>query len=160
MEKSSAQTTLEFATSYQASRAIYVVAKLDIPDFLKDGRRSASELAIATKTNAEAFYRVLRCVAGHGILEEQPERKFGLTSLGKTLCRDAPDSVRAYTIFVHEELYQCWGDIEAAVRTGEPRFEKVIGVPRFALSVRIIKLPLNCYVTFETPCNSMQSLGT
>jgi len=36
MEKSSAQTTLEFATSYQASRAIYVVAKLDIPDFLAD----------------------------------------------------------------------------------------------------------------------------
>lgn len=37
MEKSSAQTTLEFATSYQASRAIYVVAKLDISDFLKMG---------------------------------------------------------------------------------------------------------------------------
>jgi len=51
MEKSSAQTTLEFATSYQASRAIYVV-KTRYFRFPKDGRRSASELAIATATDA------------------------------------------------------------------------------------------------------------
>lgn len=130
-EQSSAQTVLQLAASYYQSRALYVAAKLGIADLLADGPCAAEELAITTKTNPDALYRLLRCLSGIGIFREQSNRCFALTSLGQTLRSDAPNSVRAYTLMVQEENYQCWGDIMEAVRTGEPSFIKLFGASRY-----------------------------
>ena len=130
-EQSPAQFMLQFSYGYYASRALYVVAKLGIADLLAQGIDAAEELATETGTHPDALYRVLRCLAGFGIFREQAEQRFSLTSLGQTLRSDAPDSVRAYTLMVQEENYHCWGDIMAAVRTGEPSFVKLFGVPRY-----------------------------
>jgi hypothetical protein len=52
------------------SQAIYVAAKLGIPDLLVDGARDGADLAAATNTNAESLSRVLRLLAANEVLEE------------------------------------------------------------------------------------------
>jgi hypothetical protein len=55
---------------YRVSQAIYVVAKLGIPDLLASGPQNSDELAQATGNHAEALYRVLRFLAGVGLFDE------------------------------------------------------------------------------------------
>src|SRR5690349_11245811 len=96
---------LQLATGYWLSRALYIAAHLGIADLLKDGPRSASELAAATATNDDALYRILRALASVGVFAEAGQRQFALTPLSETLRRDAPDSIRAMVLFTGDRLH-------------------------------------------------------
>ena len=50
-------------SGYWYTQAIYVAAKLGLAERLKDGPKSAPELAQATATNPKALYRLLRALA-------------------------------------------------------------------------------------------------
>ena len=50
-------------TGYWISQALYVAAKLGLADLLKDGPRTAEDLAPATKSHPRALYRLLRGLA-------------------------------------------------------------------------------------------------
>src|ERR1019366_9442581 len=69
---------------YWHTQTIYVAAKLGIADLLKDGPRSAEELASTTRTNPRALYRLLRALASIGIFAEDQGR-FSLTPLAECL---------------------------------------------------------------------------
>ena len=129
--RSPARMILDFALGYQLSRAIYLVARLGIADLIAQRTMTVEELAVETGTEPEALYRVLRCVSGTGVLHEEPARRFALTPAGEPLRGDAAESVRAYILFVHEQIFTSWAEIGEAVRTGEPRFEKIMGASRF-----------------------------
>ena len=45
---------LSLSTAYQASRALYVAAKLGLPDLLADGPRSVDDLACSRKATTAA----------------------------------------------------------------------------------------------------------
>ena len=66
---------------FQVTQCIYVAAKLDIADLLKDGPRTSEELAQATGTHAPSLYRVLRLLTAIDLLTEQVEHSFALTPL-------------------------------------------------------------------------------
>src|SRR3977135_465941 len=70
---------------YWVSRLIYVAAKLGIADLLKDGPRTAGDLAAAAGVHAPALYRVLRTLSGYGLFSESTGQRFKLTPLGATL---------------------------------------------------------------------------
>jgi predicted transcriptional regulator len=53
------------------TQTVYVAAKLGLAELLKDGPRSAQELAEATGTNHRALYRLLRPLASIGIFAEE-----------------------------------------------------------------------------------------
>ena len=56
--------------SYGLSQAVYVAAKLGIPDLLAKGPRDGADLAGATNANAQSLSRVLRLLAANGVLSE------------------------------------------------------------------------------------------
>ena len=119
---------LQLATGYWLSRALYIAAHLGIADLLKDGPKSASELAAATATNADALYRILRALASVGVFAEAGERQFALTPLSETLRRDAPDSIRAMVLFTGDRLHwSIYGEMLYSVQTGKPAFDHVYG---------------------------------
>ena len=62
-------------SGYWYTQTVYVAAKLGIADLLKDGPRSAQELAEATGTSPRALYRLLRALASIGIFAE--DQKIG-----------------------------------------------------------------------------------
>lgn len=120
---------LHLIYGFWVSRAIYVAAKLGIPDLLAHQATSALELAKATEMDAESLKRVLRVLVSVGALTEDALGRFALTPLGATLRRDAPNSLYALALLhLDEEHFQAWGDILHSVRTGESAFRHQFGM--------------------------------
>ena len=57
---------LQIISGFWISRAVYVIAKLGIPDLLKSGPKTAEELASATDTHAPSLFRILRALVRVG----------------------------------------------------------------------------------------------
>src|SRR5260370_23629579 len=85
---------LQMIQGFWVSRSVYVVAKLGIPDLLKDAPKSCDELAQATGTHAPSLYRVLRALDSAGVFTQDDRGRFALTPLGATLRTDVPGSLR------------------------------------------------------------------
>jgi hypothetical protein len=130
-ELSPAHTLRQMALGYIVSRSISVVAELGIADLLKDGAKTAEELASATGANQNILYRILRILAGEGVFKEGANRSFSLTPLSQALRTDAADSVHAYIVMKHELEFPPLMDIMHTVRTGEPAFVETFGKPAF-----------------------------
>ena len=81
------------AMGHFVPRALALAAKLGIADLLKDGPRSARDLAVATQTHAPSLAHVVRLLASVGVFSELPDGTFSLTPLGKPRAR-TPNSVR------------------------------------------------------------------
>jgi hypothetical protein len=125
----------QMAMGHFVPRALALAAKLGLADLLKDGPRSASDLAAATQTHAPSLARLMRLLASAGVFAELPDGTFALTPLGQPLRADAPGSVRALVlVFAGVEAQDAWKDLENCIRTGEPSFRRTVpGTDPYAL---------------------------
>jgi hypothetical protein len=115
-----------------ASQAISVAAEFGVADLLRRGGKTAAEIAQATNTSADGMYRLLRALAGIGLFVESSGRRFRLTRLGQLLRTDASQSVGGFARFVgHESTWRPWGELRHSIRTTEPAFDYVFGMPVF-----------------------------
>lgn len=125
-------TLLQMLTGCWISQALYVVATLGIADLLREGPRSYVTLAEATQTHSGALYRILRALASVGVFAEAEERRFTLTPLAELLRSDVPGSLRAFAIMLGtREHWRAWEGALHSVKTGEPAFDHVFGMPLF-----------------------------
>ena len=114
------------------SQAIAVAAELGIADLLKNGAKSAADIARAAKVSEDSVYRLLRALGSVGLFAESGERRFRLTPLGKLLRTDSPEAHGGYARFIgHESIWRPWGELRHSVRTGEPAFDHVFAMPIF-----------------------------
>jgi hypothetical protein len=128
VNKEAAMKMIGIISGFWVSRVVYIAAKLGLADQLKDTAKTASEVAEATDTHAPSLYRVMRALAGAGILVEDEEKRFSLTPLGATLRSDVPFSLRALaTSELGEVHYPSWGALLHTVKTGERAFDQVFG---------------------------------
>jgi hypothetical protein len=132
METASPQQQIaQMLTGYWLAQAVYVAAKLGLADLLKDGPRTAADLATATQSRARPLYRLLRALASVGVFAEDDWQRFSLTPLAECLRSDVPGSQRAMAITAGELFYPAWGELLYSVQTGGTAFEKVYGQPVF-----------------------------
>jgi hypothetical protein len=87
------------------SSCVSLAAELSIADHLANGPMNILALAEATQTEPEAFYRVLRLLAGVGLFEELADRNFRNSRLSETLIGDSPPSVRDYARWFGREIH-------------------------------------------------------
>jgi hypothetical protein len=125
------QQLFEKITGLWVSRAIYAAAKLRIADHLAAGPRSAEEIAAAVGVAARPLYRVLRALAAAGVFAQQADGRFRLNPAADLLRENRADSMWAAAIMLGEDQDRCWGDLIETVRTGEPAFERLFGLPVF-----------------------------
>jgi O-methyltransferase domain/Dimerisation domain len=119
---------LQIIASFWISRAVYVIAKLGIPDLLKAAPRTASELAESTNTHASSLYRVMRALASVGIVRSEKDNRFALTPVSETLVTDAPGSLRWFAVSeLGQEHYPAWGNLMHSVKTGDIAFDHFFG---------------------------------
>lgn len=114
------------------AQAIYVIAKLEIPDLIASGLSSAGELAAKTNTNADALNRVLRALTLPGVLKDLGDQRYALTPLSETLKKGAPGSTHGMAVMFGEEFH--WRPVGAmldAVKTNRSAFSQVFGEPVF-----------------------------
>jgi hypothetical protein len=117
--------------SFRISQALYVAAKLGVPDLLATGAKSADDLARATGTHSPSLRRVLRLLAAIGILSEREVGVFALTPLGEEFRAGARGNLRTIAISEGEMNYGAFGAMLHTVKTGESGYEHVHGRPVF-----------------------------
>ena len=110
------------------SRCVSLAAELGIADLLAGGPREVTELAAATQADAEALYRVLRTLAGAGVFDELPDRRFAQNALSEALRSGVPGSMRNYARwFGHPLHWRMVAALDYSVRTGEPSLTEGTG---------------------------------
>src|ERR1044072_8230186 len=119
---------LQIISGFWISRAVYVIAKLGIPDLLKFGPKTAAELASATGTHAPSLFRILRALVSVSVLNSTEDGRFAQTPLSETLVTDAPGSLRWFAVSeLGQEHYPAWGNLMHSVKTGEIAFDNFFG---------------------------------
>jgi hypothetical protein len=115
----------QMSIGHYVSRALHLAAKLGLADLMKDGPRTAAELAKDTGTHASALSRVMRLLASVGVFAEHEGGSFALEPLGEMLRSDVPGSMRAAVmLFAGVGIQDSWKELEYCVRTGEPAFRR------------------------------------
>jgi hypothetical protein len=123
---------IQMAAASWVSAVVYAAAKLKLADHLTMGAKSANELAGATGTHAPSLHRLMRTLAGLGILTERDGQRFALTGLGEALKSDAPGSARSTVMaFCNPTFWHSWEEIIHSLQTGETGFAKATGMPLF-----------------------------
>jgi hypothetical protein len=115
-------------SGFQVTQALHVAAVLGIADRLRDGSRSAAELAAATETNCDALYRLMRALAAIGVFREEEGRRFAQSPMSEFLRTDKPGSLNGLAhLFATESYWRAWGDLRHGIKTGAIPFDHVYG---------------------------------
>lgn len=124
---------MDLAFGFMPAQMIHVATEIGVADAFTDGGPSTStELAEATGAHAPSLHRLLRGLAGLGVVEQKEPDLFALTEEGRRLRADAPDSIRSLIrLFCGPQVWRTWGDMAETVRTGEYAWERVTGSTPF-----------------------------
>ena len=90
----SKEQILPIVVGFWQARALAVATELALPDLLAEGPLPLEDLAIQTKTDASALFRLLRALASIGIFAEASPRVFVNSATSETLRKDSPSSQR------------------------------------------------------------------
>lgn len=119
----SAERVLRILYNYELACCTYVAAKLNIADLLYEHPKTVDELATATGAHAGALYRVLRVLAGDGLLKENDHRIFSLEADALALHSEVEGSLKYFIQAILGEHYYGFGNMLYSVRTGETAFD-------------------------------------
>ncbi|MFI0373551.1 methyltransferase [Actinomadura sp. 1N219] len=123
---------LDLAFGYMPAQMLHAAAELGIADALAGGPRTSTELAGETGAHAPSLHRLLRGLAGLGVVEQKERDVFALTAEGQRLRADAPDSIRSLIrLFCGPDVWRSWGDMTETLRTGEYAWERATGMTPF-----------------------------
>lgn len=116
---------------YRHALAVYAAAKLGLADVMGTEEHDADAIAHAIGVDASALCRLLRLLAGLGILREVAAGRYALTPLGMLLRSDVPGSARDGVIVTCELELPAWQRLVEGMRRGATPFELAFGSPIF-----------------------------
>ncbi len=108
----------DMARGYFRGKLLVAAVKLGIADVLGDVEKDLDEIALATKSNPDALYRMMRALASIGIVAEVAPARFCLTQFGQPLRRNVPNSVWGSVIFWADLLADSWTYLADCVQAG------------------------------------------
>jgi predicted transcriptional regulator len=115
-----------------AAEAVFTAARMRVADLVGDGQRSGSEVAKEIGADEEALTRLLRTLAALELVSEPAPGQFRLTEAGQLLRSDRPESLHAFVCtFGDPTMLSAWRELDTAIRTGKPTFEKVYSTTFF-----------------------------
>jgi len=106
---------------------VNAVVEFRVPEAFGDQVRQVAEVAAEVGVHGETLRRTLRALAGKGLFDDQGDGRFALSTLGRQLLPDHPDTI------VHLARYRPW-DLHAcaefghSLRSGEPAFPWFFGL--------------------------------
>ncbi|HEV3001233.1 MAG TPA: methyltransferase [Solirubrobacteraceae bacterium] len=126
----SALLLFEEAMAFTYSAALRAAAALDLADHLADRPRTPGELAAACGADADGLHRILRLLAGRGVVREDAGGRFHLTPKGDALRSTAPMPARTGVLMFTDELFWSTSQrLAASLTDADPSFEKAFGMP-------------------------------
>lgn len=124
---------MQIGSAFWQSRALYVVARLDIATVLGDEALDTDAIATRVAATADATGRLLRLLAAIGVFEETAPHVFRNNKISAFLRSDNPKNVRAM-ILMHnaEAMSRPWYEhLEQGIREGVPPFRLTHGEDLF-----------------------------
>lgn len=116
----------------QLSQMLHVAAQLGLADRIGETPRPAVELAQDSGAHPAMLPRLVRALAAFGIFTIDADGRVGHTPKSLCLRRDAVPTVHYAALFWGlPSTWGAWGSFAHTVRTGEPAFEHVYGMPNF-----------------------------
>jgi orsellinic acid C2-O-methyltransferase len=109
----------------------YVMARLELADLLDGSSLTVDELSDETETRPDLMRRLVRGLAGVGLVDVGTGDRVSVTEMGALLGSDSPGSMRDVALHRGGEAFAAWGELEHTVRTGEPAFQAAHGEPFF-----------------------------
>jgi len=113
----------ELANGFRTSQLVGLAAQLRIPDLLAEGPLSVEDLGGATGIDADRLHRVLRGLAGLGVLVESEDGRFRNTEVGNLFREGVPESRRALVLMWLPESYRAWDHLMETMRSGKTGHE-------------------------------------
>jgi hypothetical protein len=110
---------------------IHVMARLKLADLLDGGSATVRELSAATGTKPSMLRRLVRGLAGVGMLDLDGDERVSLTPMGALVDSRVSGSMRDLALHRGGAAFAAWGKLEHAVRTGRPAFDAAHGDPFF-----------------------------
>jgi len=123
VDREPADRAYELVNGFRASQLVRLAAQLRVPDLLADGPLSAEDLGTATGIDTNRLHRVLRGLAGLGVLVETEEGRFGNTEVGDLFREGVQGSRRAMALMLLPESYRAWDHLVETMRSGKPGHE-------------------------------------
>jgi hypothetical protein len=110
------------------TQIVCVAAELGIPELLKDGPRTNSELAEASDSHGPTLHRFMRALEALGLVGAEPAG-YVLTPLGAALRSDVPERLDLFARYVgHDTRWRTWGHLLYSIRTGRAAFPDLFGM--------------------------------
>jgi hypothetical protein len=122
---------LGIVNSSWMAQATCVAAELGIADLLASGPKTTDELARVSGCHAPSLHRLMRALTSLELCTEHKGGAFELTRLGALLRKDAPNSVRSWTIWWGKYLWPVWANLLYSVRFGTDARRLVVGTEGF-----------------------------
>lgn len=145
----------QMSMGFIISQGISVAAKLYIADYLKDGAKTAAELAALTATHEPSLYRLMRALTSVGIFQNEAGGRYSNSPLSELLRSDHAESFRAAAHMICDrEHWHAHGNMLHSVKTGEIAFEHTFGqtvFPYFAQNPEVAEVFDNAMTSFSVP---------
>ncbi|MCI3928721.1 acetylserotonin O-methyltransferase [Streptomyces sp. AN091965] len=115
-----------------AAQTLRAAVRLRVVEIIGAKERHAADVAAEAGTQPQATARLLRALAGLGILQERAPDSYAVTSAGALLDPTRPDSLAALVgMFAEPAMLRAWEHLDEGVRTGETTFASVFGTDFF-----------------------------
>ncbi|MFI6479313.1 methyltransferase [Nonomuraea sp. NPDC050663] len=121
---------MRILTGGWVAEATFAAVRLGVADSLAGQRLRPAELALRVGAHAGSLHRLLRLLAGVGLVDVDDDDRYGLTPMGAMLERDRLGPLAA--LYGEDYFGTAWRGLPHTLRTGELAFDHVFGRPVFA----------------------------
>ena len=115
---------------YWTPLLLRAVVEAGVLEAIGDDRRAVVEVADETGVHAPTLARVLRALAGRGVVHEGPDGSYALAPIARVLLAEHPRSLRGRALFLGFN-YHAWAGFMDTLRDGSVAFERHYGMKHF-----------------------------
>ncbi|WP_330230641.1 methyltransferase [Nocardia sp. NBC_00508] len=115
-----------------AAQTLRAAVRLRVVELIGDRQRQAADVAEDAAAAPQPMTRLLRALAGLGLLREHTPGSFSVTPAGALLDPHHPDSLTSFVrMFTEPAVLRAWEHLDGSVRTGDIAFDNLFGTDFF-----------------------------
>ncbi|MEU2241086.1 methyltransferase [Streptomyces sp. NPDC018338] len=124
---------VRLAFGSMAAQTLRAAVRLRVMELVGEAPRPAADVAADAGAEPQPMTRLLRALAGLGLLREHAPDFFSVTPAGALLAPGRPDSLASFVgMFTEPAIVRAWEHLDGSVRTGEVAFDAVFGTDFFS----------------------------
>jgi hypothetical protein len=131
MPKSPPIEAVRLLNGFRGYQLVVAACRLKLPDLVSSGNGDPVSLASQTSTHEPSLRRVLRALAAWGFFAQGDDGRYVPTPISEAFRSDKP-GLRNMALMLSEEAYRAWGELTYTLESGQPAFERVYGMSRWA----------------------------